>query len=685
MQKYFGRVFLATLAALPFFAFTVEPSAAIAGQVTAASQAPRPAVEAARYAFMGDFIQAGELAQRSGDPAAVKLVELIYLRDRPNEAGYQRIMSFLDVAPNWPLAEAVLSRAERSLYANNEPAEVVLDHFKRRQPATAQGALAYARALITKGDRKSALTYLLSAYYNPEIPLELEVKLLAEFGSHLTVAHHANRMWRLIYAQQSDAALRVSKRLSGEYQRAAVVAQELLRSRTDADKKYAKLSPGMREQLGMKYALVRFHRKSSNYARAREILATIPGEQAAMGDPEAWWVERRVVARHSVGKTHRESAKIGYQIAKSHGLSKGEKAIEGEFLAGWIALRYLKDPTTGLKHFKQLGEIAESRTDKARAGYWTGRAMEAMGRKNQAKNFYREASQYTTVYYGQLARETIGLGRVPEEISSGDASRSARVAVDKDEVVRAFRIVAESGHKAHLQMFLGSFANRFRTVDEMNAAASVVWSVGGAQMAVRLAKAAAAKNVDIDAWSYPIRALPEWKTIGKPVEAPLVYALARQESEFNPTAGSKVGAQGLMQIMPGTGKMIAKQYKLDYQEGLLVDDPAFNVMLGAAHLGDLIRNHGGSYVLTLVSYNAGPRRSREWIEEYGDLRTGEIDPVDWVESIPFQETRQYVQKVLQNLHIYRSRMAPKTVLPMTEDLSRGSTVDRLVVSTTDPE
>jgi soluble lytic murein transglycosylase len=458
----------------------------------------------------------------------------------------------------------------------------------------------------------------------------------------------------------------------------------LLRDAAGAEKSYNALPAAMREQPGMKYVLARFHRKNKNYDRARAILASVPGDPAVMGDPQAWWVERRIVARHSIGISHRKNAKTGYQIARAHGFSKGEGAIEGEFLAGWIALRYLKDPATGLKHFRRLNEVAESRTEKARAGYWIGRALEAQGKKAEAKSAYREASQYTTIYYGQLAREKIGLGNVPEEIPSGEASAAARAKIDKDEAVRAFKMVAEAGRKADLHMFLWSFANRFKSVDEMNAAASVAWTEGGATMAVRLAKAAAARNIEIDSWGYPIRALPEWKRMGRPVEAPLVYALSRQESEFNPTAGSKVGAQGLMQIMPGTAKMITKQYGLKYSEGVLTSDPAFNVMLGAAHLGDLIEKFDGSYVLTLVAYNAGPRRSTEWVAEYGDLRSGAIDPIDWVESIPFQETRQYVQKVMQNLHIYRSRLAPKTVRPMTADLARGSTVDTISVSTTDP-
>jgi soluble lytic murein transglycosylase len=433
----------------------------------------------------------------------------------------------------------------------------------------------------------------------------------------------------------------------------------------------------------MKYALTRFYRKAEAYSKARAILATIPGDPAQMGDAEAWWTERRIVARHSIGVKERKHAKAAYQIARAHGFSRGEEALEGEFLAGWIALRYLKDGGTALKHFSKLAEIAESRTEKARAGYWSGRALEAMGRKADAKGLYREASQYTTIYYGQLAREKIGLGKVPEEIPSGKASGAAQARIDKDEAVRAFKMVAEAGGKAQLPMFLWSFANRFDTVDEMNAVADVVWSEGGAYLSVKLAKAAAQRNLDIDSWGYPIRALPDWKQIGKPVERPLVFALSRQESEFNPTAGSRVGAQGLMQIMPGTAKLIAKQHGLKYREGMLTGDPAMNVKMGAAHLGDLIHQFGGSYVLTLVAYNAGPRRSREWLEEYGDFRNGGADPIDWVESIPFQETRTYVQKVLQNLHIYRSRLAPKSVRPMTADLLRGANVDSISVASTD--
>ena len=646
----------------------VSIGALAAVQAVAATKAPSLAVQAAKHALAGNYSAAGAAARRSEDEAAIKLIELLYLRDNPREASYARIMDFLDAAPKWPMADALKKRAERALYTNRESSKVIFAHFENRQPLTPEGALALARAKFAGGDSAGAAKLVRSVWGNAELDPALEGPVASEFKGLLRPEDHQRRMWRLVYAQETNAAIRMSKRLSGGYQNAAKVAQALLRGAGGADKQYSKLPAAMREQLGMKYALVVFHRKRASYSKARAILVGIPADT---GDAAAWWVERRIVARRSIGINRGESFKTAYQISRAHGMSSGEGALEGEFLAGWIALRHLKQPEKALGHFEKLTSLAGTETEKARAKYWMGRTLAALDRDSEAKSAYRDAAQYSTVYYGQLAREKIGLGKVPEKVASGKASAEAQAKVGKDEVVRAFKMVAGAGGKSHLHMFLWAFANRFDTADEMNAVADMVWSEGGATMAVKLAKAAAPRNIDIDSWSYPVNALPGWKQIGRPVEKALVFGLSRQESEFNPTVGSIAGAQGLMQIMPSTAKLIAKRHKLSYKKGSLTADPSYNVKLGAAHLGDLLEDFSGSYVLTLVAYNAGPRRSVEWVAEYGDLRRG-VDPVDWVESIPFQETRQYVQKVLQNVHMYRSRLAPDTVRPLTADLARGS-------------
>jgi soluble lytic murein transglycosylase len=660
------------------------PGIAVA-PVIAAPNVSSLAVQAADAAFKGRFAEAGQLAARSGDPAAQKLVELIYLKTSWKDAGYARIMAFLSAARGWPLSETLAKHAERALWSNGNEAATVLAHFAERQPMTPEGWLALTRARLNHGDRSGARKALMNAWLSGDLDASLEKAAASEFAGVLTKDDYKRRMWVLVYAQETNAAIRVAKQLAGEFQAAAKAAQALIRGTGDAERLYSSLSTSMRAQPAMQYALARYYRKLDRDSKARAILLKIPADHAVTGGGEALWIERRIMARRSLDRDRPDGWKLAYALARAHGFASGEYHNEGEFLAGWIALRFLKDPATALRHFGNLDRKAESRTDLARAAYWTARAHAALGNGAAAKSAYREAAQYHTIFYGQLAREQLGLARKPIPITGGKPSAAALARVENDEVVRAFQMTARAGRSADLNMFLWAMSSRFKTVDEMNAAASIAHEAGGATLALRLAKLAGQKGIDIDHWGYPTKALPSWSRIGPPVEKAMVYGLSRQESEFNAKAGSKAGALGLMQLMPGTAKLVAKQYRVPYSAGKLTDDPAYNVKLGAAHLGDLIAEYRGSYILTLVAYNAGPRRAREWIAAYGDPRSSSVDAIDWVESIPIQETRQYVQKVLQNVHVYRTRLEPDSMQAMSADLKRGGTTAMSTASTSSPE
>jgi len=641
------------------------------------------AVQAATKALAGDFVAAGSLAKQSGSTAAIKFVELFYLRDHGPEAGYQRVMAFLDAAPGWPLHDTLLKRAEQALYDNAEKPDVILAHFNGRKPLTPFGALALARAAFATGDKQNGKIWLRDAWGNPELDGALEQKVLAEFATSLSAEDHAYRLWRLIYAQSSAAALRQARsHLGGDYQAAAKAAQSLIAFQGGAEKQYTLLPASMRNELAMRYVLVRYLRKTEAFDRARAMLLSVPADAVAMGNAEAWYEERRTIVRRSVGPLQRGSWQAGYEIAARHGLQSGDLAIDGEFLAGWVALRYLNRPQKALPHFLKIQNLAQNATDHARALYWIGRTQKALGSMVQARAAFAAAGHHSTLYYGQLAREELGIGKRAADIAAPGASDAAKVRVEQDELVGAFKLLAEAGNKNQLNVFLLPLASRFQNTDELNAVAALVQQAGGTSWALRFAKAASLKGHELDAWAYPLYGLPTWAQLGKPIEKPFVFALSRQESEFDPQAGSSVGAQGLMQLMPGTARLVAKQYRIGYSAARL-KEAGYNVQLGAAHLADLVDGLNGSYILTLVAYNAGPRRAQDWLAYYGDPRGGQVDPVDWVECIPFNETRQYVQKVLQNLHIYRSRLAPDTVRPMTADLKRG-TPENLAVASTSP-
>jgi soluble lytic murein transglycosylase len=532
--------------------------------------------------------------------------------------------------------------------------------------------LALARLHFATGQAETAKQHLRRAWLSAEIDAAAEKQILNEFGSKLSEKDRRDRVWALVLAQESNAAIRNAKRIGGSIEKSAETALHLLRFTSGADRKYQALGAETRSVPALKYALARYYRKNEKFSKARLVLESIPHSAADVIDPESIWVERRIIARRTVANKTPDAYRSAYEIASRNGLTSGEAALEAQFLSGWIALRYLKDAETALKHFSKLEALADSRTEKARALYWQGRALSALKRSDGAKAKFDSAARFGTIYYGQLAREEIGLGHVAQKVPSGEPHADAVKAVERDEVVRAMRLYIRTSGEKNPSLFLNSLAQRFDSADQMNAVASIIHDIGGTSAALRFAKAVGRKGIDIDAWSYPVRGLPDWTQAGKPVERALVFALSRQESEFNPTAKSQAGAIGLMQILPTTAKLIASQNNIAYAPQRLQSDPAYNVKLGAAHLADLIHEYRGSYILTLVAYNAGPRRVTEWIDAYGDPRSSKVDPIDWVESIPFHETRQYVQKVMQNMHIYRSRLAPKTVAPMTADLKRGS-------------
>jgi len=474
----------------------------------------------------------------------------------------------------------------------------------------------------------------------------------------------------LVFAQQLGALDRhAASYLSGDYRNAAKAARGLVSFDGGAVRKFDALPAGLRGEMAMQYALARWHRKYANYDKVRAIISAVPADANAAGNATAWFEERRTIVRRSVGPLQSANYKTAYNIAKNHGLASGDMALEGEFLAGWVALRYLNDAQMALPHFHKVLALALTGTDKARAHYWIGRAL-AVKEKAAARLSYAAAAKHSSVYYGQLAREEIGRGAVPEEISSADSSANAKAEIEKNELVRAMRLVAQAGNKNQINIFLMPLVGQYDDADHLNAVANVVSQIGGTAWAVRFAKAASLRGHDLDAWSYPVYGLPNWSQVGKPVEKPLVFALSRQESEFDPDAGSSVGAQGLMQLMPATARLVAQKNGVSFDVRRL-KNADYNVKLGSAFLGSLVDSFNGSYILSLVAYNAGPRRATEWLAAFGDPRGGHVNPVDFVECIPFNETRQYVQKVMQNLHVYRSRLAPSTVGPMTADLARG--------------
>ncbi len=387
----------------------------------------------------------------------------------------------------------------------------------------------------------------------------------------------------------------------------------------------------------------------------------------SLGQGDSWWSARHQVIRGLMDANDMQTA---YQVARDHGTSVDTNQMDAEFLAGWIALRFQNDPHKADRHFAKLDEIAKRPISQSRASYWRGRAAEAMGNGGQAEWHYKNAAQYPTTYYGQLARAKFGA----DELSlppSPQASGGDKAAISSSRIYQAILLLIKADKLEISNSFVKDFANKLGSAGHLAALGELLNEDGTAKHCVLVGKAAATRGIILTQISYPTDGVPNYNMTGPGVEKPVVYAIARQESEFDPKIRSSAGAVGLMQMLPSTAAQTARKFGIGW-DGSRLTDPGYNASLGSTHLGELVANYNGSYIMTFAAYNAGPGRVREWVQKYGDPRT-QVDAIDWVERIPFTETRNYVMRVMENTQIYRARLNGNrsTALLIESDMKRG--------------
>ena len=643
-----------------------------AGNTRSQARNQSVSVSAFKAALKKDWQKAFDLAAKSQDRATLKAVEWLYIRKNPTDAGADRIMSFVAANPDWPATKPLTRMAQAILARKTTPIEIVARHFERYSAISPHGHVAYARLALARGDKTTAAASLRKAWTNPKLPPHLVKQIVNDFRHLLNKNDHKARMWALVMAQKTSAAIRTARYVSKEHARAARAAQALIRRKKTGPGHYKKLPAKFRNHPPMVYAYARWMRRKKKHTAAFNILKTAPVSHAAQIDPAQWFVEKRLAARHLAGPRYKKYWPGIYKMMAAHGFTSGKQFIEGEFLAGWYALRKLSNPGKAAVHFKRITEAATTRTDGSRGWYWLGRARAAKGESSRAEEAYRMAAASPTLFYGQLALGKLGHGKKPLNISTGNATTAAKQSVQSVELFRAAHMIAQAGGAKQILPFMFPIARVIKSHDEAASAIDLLHTHAGHFTALRLAKAFGSLRIDVDNWAYPVNAMPAWKTINNKVERSVILGLSRQESEFNPTAGSHAGAKGLMQIMPGTGRLIARQYKLSgYKTGHLTSKPHLNVAMGEAYLADLIKEFKGSYIMGFASYNAGPGNTIRWLKSYGDPRKGQINAVDWIESIPITETRKYVQKVMQNVHVYRTRLGHRKYT-MLADINRGS-------------
>jgi soluble lytic murein transglycosylase len=607
--------------------------------------------EAIAFYKSGALAQGDDAAKAATDPVVKTALEWIALWSFPRESGFGRIQAFVAAHPGWPAPDWLRSRTEEALFGDRKSPALIASYFATTEPQTPAGKLALARALKDAGKSAEAAALARSVWREADINATLEARLTSDFGDYLQKSDYKYRADRLLYKEQTANALRAAA-LAGPDVVALARARAAVIAEAPSDKLFAAVPLALRADAGYKFAQIQKLRRSDKISAAVSVMLTAPRDPALLVNGDEWWVERRLLARKLLDQG---DAKTAYKLCAEHSAATREMQLEAEFHAGWIALRFLNDPALAAAHFETLDKLAVTPMSRARAAYWRARAAEASAGAEAgaaAHAFYQAAAAYPSTYYGQLARDKLGLTAALAPAPAAEAAGEAR-----DESIKVVELLYAIGEKGLATPLAVNAVRHLDDPAQVAALARVVGRQQDAHVSLTIGKLASQRGIPLDDLAFPTYGVPEFQPLQNSADASIVYSIARQESAFDANAQSGAGAKGLMQMIVSTARRTAERAGVAFSESRLLGDAAFNAQLAAAHLGDLLAEQRGSYILAFAAYNAGGKHVKEWLDAYGDPRKPGVDPIDWVERIPFTETRNYVQRVVENLNVYRLRFA----------------------------
>jgi soluble lytic murein transglycosylase len=625
--------------------------------------------------------EATALAAGSSDPVVAKLVEWALLRTFAAEADFDHYARFIRANPDWPSMPLLRRRAEVRLWQERRDGATVR-RFIGDAPSSPIGRLALARIKLREGARADAEADIRAVWRSAELSAELETAVLAAFPDVLTRADHLARMDRRIGAKDFSAAMLAAKRVGSDQ---VAIVKACIAAQGKPSKGGALLDrvpTEARSDLG--YALCRLHwllrndtpgsnlrgrivTPKENIAAAVKLTLAASPEDLQRQDTDEWWRVRRALARKLIDLGDAANA---YQVARGAAPPANPYyRAEFHFMAGWIALRFLDAPTTALGHFAHIADGMSDPITLARGAYWRGRAAEAAGEVEEMRAQYEAAAHHPTAYYGQLARARLGLYdvislRSPPEPADANAN----------EVLHAADILYQIGEGDLVLSFVTDLAGESGDPAVIAGLGKLTAHFHDAQAMLLVGKTALARGFPMDLYAFPDVGVPDYTPIGSPLDRCIVYAIVRTESGFDQRDMSSAKAVGLMQVTPVAGRDTAKRFRVSYDWKRLVSDPVYNTQMGAAEVSALLKDYRGSFVLTFAGYNAGRGRVEQWVAQHGDPRNPKIDAVDWVERIPFAETRNYVQRVMENLTVYRGRFGESTAT-LEPNLHRTATIE----------
>jgi soluble lytic murein transglycosylase len=613
------------------------------------------------------------------DSTARKLLEWQRLLRSRHAAG--DYAAFLERNPLWPDRRRLQRLFEQALLRDGGSAKQIKSYFANAAPTTGAGVAALASAELALGNKETASKLAARAWCFGRISSRDEDDFVRRFRGVLKEADHKCRLDRLLISVPRARSIRRSRASAANRLLPLLSANESLKAK--ARIKVYQRRGGLKElrtivkdktlvngDWGLAFQRIVRSRRSKNYEHAYKIMKAVPGETREHINRDAWWEERERHARYWLAKGNTKRA---YEIVADARPTDDNQAKQQAFLAGRLALVHLKKPKAAIIHFKRMVTKADGPLSKSMSEYWLARAYAKLGNRKKARAGYNESAKIRDTFHGLLSKLTVE-----------PRSRAITLPVAKlpspEEVKRFLAIDAIKGlliahdlglPRRDILAFYRTLGRNLKTEGELALLAQLASAIGDGQGEVRTGKAGISRGFNLYEFAYPVHLLPKYEPLRKPVEPAMLLAIARQESEFNTTIVSRAGARGVLQVMPITARHVCRQYKIKCKLGELLSAPSYNARIASAYIADRRDQFGGSYILTLTGFNAGPGRTRQWLRQMGDPRSGNIDPLQWIYQIPFEETRLYVRKVLSNVQIYRARLGEKNPLRLDEDLKKG--------------
>ena len=597
-------------------------------------------------------------AWKAKDKSIYNFIQWNHLLTSGNKATFSEYDNFIKKNSNYPRISRIQYLAEHKLASDKISPNQIINLFNEQEPLSGFGQMMLGQSLINKGQTDKGISLIKQGWITADLTKQDLEYFRKKFKKYLNAEDYVKRADHLAWEEKNWDLLRMLRYLPKDEQLLYTARQLLMSKSYGVDAAISKVPDKYKNDAGLNYDRLKWRRKRGRVDGSVEILTKIKNTKDYLVRPDKWWKEREIISRSLI---YEKKYELAYKISSRHALTEGPEFAEAEWMSGWIALSFLDDAILAEEHFKNFYKNVSYPISLSRGAYWLGRTYEKLGNKEKSEQFFMEGAKYLTTYYGQLSHMKIYPNKLFELENLMEVDKNTIEKFNTSELAKIVYLLDEIDKDKHTKHILRHMALENIQSGSEILAAQLATEIGRYDFAIQISKIASYEKRFHNKFNYPIISTPKYINGRKIPESAFILSIIRQESEFDLSANSWAGAKGLMQLMPYTAKVVAKQAKLPYSKSRLTTDPEYNINLGSHYIAGLILEYDGSYPFAIAAYNAGPKRVRYWKKINKDPQKNQIDYIDWIELIRFEETRNYVQRVLENYNVYRYILEQKPI------------------------